>query len=148
MWSEHRPAKFDMRGGWVHNWFSNMAPSNITIDGVTYRSVENYYQAMKTLNESEQAAIAVASPSKSKQLGRKVTLRPDWEQVKYVVMKTALRAKFNQPEWKDKLLATGNEVLIEWNNWNDRIWGVSIADNQGQNLLGKALEEIRDELRA
>jgi len=146
-WKEHRPESFDMRNGHVQNWFSNMIIHPIVIDGITYMSTENYFQAQKSLDKEDHLCIANLTPSQSKRAGRKLILRPDWEEVKYSVMKTGLRTKFLHPAWNAVLLATGDEVIIEWNNWNDRIWGVSITDNMGQNLLGKALMEIRDELR-
>ncbi len=143
---KYRPSSFEKRGNWIHNWFSNMLPAEIWIDGKKYPSTENYYQSMKTLDPVQQDAVIAATPNKSKKMGRLVTKRPDWELVKYEVMKTALRAKFNIPEWRDKLLATGEEMIIEWNNWGDRTWGVSVTDNLGDNLLGQALMEIRGEL--
>jgi ribA/ribD-fused uncharacterized protein len=119
----------------------------LNIDGIIYNSTENYYQAMKSLDDHERRKIAGMAPNKSKRYARTIQLRPDWEEVKYEVMKKALLAKFSIPEWRDKLLATGDEMIIEWNNWNDKIWGVSIKDYEGQNLLGKCLMEVRDILK-
>lgn len=75
-----------------------------------------------------------------------VPLRPDWEDIKYGIMLTALRAKFGQSKsLGELLLETGDEELIEDSPY-DYIWGCG-ADGSGQNLLGKALMEIRTELR-
>ena len=61
-------------------------------------------------------------------------------------MKTALRAKFTQHEnLKKILLDTGDRELIE-DSPTDYQWGCG-QDGTGQNLLGKALVEIRTELR-
>ena len=146
-WREFLPSDFETRNGWIQNWFSNMVVSPITIDGITYKAVENYFQSQKSLDKDDWIRISDLAPNISKREGRKLQLRPDWEDVKYEVMKTGLRAKFTQPKWKQQLLDTGDEVIIEWNNWNDRIWGVPINDCFGHNLLGKALMELRDELR-
>jgi len=146
-WSEHRPAEFKYNGRWIHNWFSNMLSSPITIDGIRYNSVENYYQAMKSLDPDDWERVAIMSPSGSKKWGRKTKLRPDWELVKRDVMKKALLEKFSHEPWTIMLKATGIEVIVEWNNWGDRIWGVEISDNKGQNLLGKLLMEIREDLK-
>jgi cytidine deaminase len=66
-------------------------------------------------------------------------------------MATVLRAKFQAPELRRKLLATGDRELIEGNNWRDTTWGC-IRDKEGnwkgRNELGKLLMQIRDELRA
>ncbi len=61
-------------------------------------------------------------------------------------MKTALRAKFTQHEdLKKILLGTEDRELIE-DSADDYQWGCG-KDGTGQNLLGKALVEIRAELR-
>jgi len=144
---KHKPEHFEFRGLYIDNWFSNMTPVKIEVDGILYNSVENYYQAMKTTDLTEQRVIARESPAMAKRIGRRTThLRSDWEDVKFEIMLKALRAKFNIPEWKDKLLGTNDEILIEWNNWSDKIWGVTL-DGKGNNLLGKALMQVRDELK-
>ena len=61
-------------------------------------------------------------------------------------MEEALRAKFNIPEFKEKLLATGEMHLEEGNNWNDTFWGVDLKTGKGENHLGKLLMKIRKEL--
>lgn len=142
-WNQYKPKQFVYRGKYIDNWFSNMSPTPILIDGKEWPSVENYYQAMKTLNLNEREKIRKASPSESKYLGRRVTLRRDWENVKVSIMKQAVTLKFEQhPDLLQKLLATKGPI-IEWNNWNDRIWGVTL-DGIGKNLLGNILTDIRD----
>ena len=55
------------------------------------------------------------------------------------------RAKFFQNEdLGQKLMNTGDAVLIEGNYWGDRYWGV--CNGEGQNKLGKILMKIREEL--
>jgi ribA/ribD-fused uncharacterized protein len=146
-WSAYKPENFEYVGGWVRNWFSNFAESPFILEGINWPSVENYYQAKKSNDPEEQKYIALLTPSRAKQRGRTITLRSDWESIKQDVMLTALRAKFSKSPWKERLLQTGDEMLIEWNNWNDKVWGVSIRDNKGQNLLGLALMKVRDELK-
>ena len=54
--------------------------------------------------------------------------------------------KFIQnPKLAEQLVATGDEELIEGNDWNDRYWGV--CRGVGQNKLGQTLQRIRSELR-
>lgn len=146
-WSQYKPESFEYNGKWIKNWFSNMAYSGIEIDGIIYGSVENYYQLQKCTNPEIWEKFARLAPSQVKKLGRNLDIRKDWEEVKYDVMKKGLLAKFSQPLWKSQLLETGDEMIIEWNNWGDRIWGVDVRDNKGQNLLGKALMEIRKQLK-
>ena len=54
---------------------------------MTYPTVEHAYQAAKTLDEDGRKAILEApTPGKAKRMGRKVRMRPDWEDVKLSVM--------------------------------------------------------------
>ena len=129
------------------NFFlSNFFPIEIEYDGRKWKTSEHAYQAMKVTNFAEQEAIrAVEKPGKAARLGKLLLLRQDWEQVKFRIMKEVLISKFSIPEMKEKLLATGDEELIEGNNWGDQIWGV--CDGKGENWLGKLLMEVRDEMR-
>lgn len=147
-WSKHFPKEgLEYSGRWVRNWFSNMAPSEFELDGKMWKSVENYYQAMKSLDPEEQEFIRLAPINKSKMLGRDLKIREDWEEVKFEIMCKALKAKFNLEPYKSQLLNTGDDIIIEWNNWGDKIWGVTINDMKGSNLLGVALMTIRDNLK-
>lgn len=148
-WSKHKPKKFKFVGGWIRNWFSNFQPSTIVIGGIVYRSVENYYQAMKSIHEHDWYRMAELTPAEAKKAGRKLKIREDWEEVKVSFMKKALQEKIKQhPKFKDDLIATGNEVLVEWNNWGDKIWGADYRTGSGKNLLGVLLMEIREEVKA
>jgi ribA/ribD-fused uncharacterized protein len=82
--------------------------------------------------------------AESKKLGRKLTLRSDWEGVKLQVMEKLLVQKFAHADLKEKLLETGDCLLVEGNNWSDVFWGVDRRKG-GQNHLGKLLMKIRDE---
>ena len=127
-------------------FLSNYYNSPITHDGITYPTNEHFFQAMKTLKIDERLAIAAAgTPGKAKRMGRSVTLRSDWETIKSYYMELGLRLKFQNPDLAAKLIATGDEELIEGNTWGDRIWGV--CDGEGENRLGKLLMKIREEIK-
>lgn len=127
-------------------FLSNYYPSKITFEGIEYKTVEHAFQAAKSLDNFERYTIAIMpTPGRAKQMGRSVSLRADWEEVKESVMETCLREKFAIPELREKLLATGDEELIEGNTWNDRFWGV--CNGEGENKLGKLLMKIRKELQ-
>ena len=133
-------------------FLSNFYPSPITFDGITFPTVENWFQAWKTENSAEFKAIATAdTPGKSKRLGRYCTLRKDWEEVKTDVMMRGLRLKFQDPKLRAMLLATGDEELIEGNTWHDNTWGNCVCakcqDVPGRNMLGMLLMELRTEIR-
>ena len=131
-------------------FLSNFYFSPMIIDNVVYTTNEHFFQAMKSLNPKERQAIVLApTPGKAKCLGRKVSLRKDWEDIKEEIMLTGLRHKFSNPELRKKLLATGNEELIEGTTWHDNYWGICDCEacgGQGKNRLGKLLMQVREEL--
>ena len=129
------------------NVFSNFNYSAIEINGVDYPTVEHAYQAQKTIDEDERIRIAsLESPVLAKKAGRNVEIRDDWEEVKYDVMVECLREKFKIKKFKQALIDTGKEEIAEdAREWNDCIWGLGRSGN-GQNLLGKALMQVRDEI--
>ena len=140
------PKDLIYKGNWIYNWFSNFELTPIECNGMLFPSVENYYQFSKidnpTLIETKQ--FTSITPSNAKQLGRRIKIRNDWEHIKFNVMFTGLITKIKQhSDFKAKLLATEGDI-IEWNNWNDKTWGVSIADDQGRNALGVMLMYLRD----
>ena len=94
------------------------------------------------------ALAACGTPGKAKQLGRKVFLRPDWEEVKFQVMEDCLREKFRDTELLVQLIATKGHFLIEGTTWHDKCWGICTCEEcggNGDNNLGKLLMKIRDE---
>lgn len=69
----------------------------------------------------------------------------DWHERSIPVMIELLLQKYQREEFKQKLISTGDKILVEGNTWNDTFWG--ICDGKGRNLLGKALMEIRASLK-
>lgn len=134
-------------------FLSNFDKSPIVDEhGIVYPTNEHFFQAMKTLNIAERAAIAAApSPGKAKRMGRQVALRSDWEAIKNDVMLEGLRKKFADPKLAQKLLNTAEEHLVEGNTWHDNYWGICHCGRPscgvGSNMLGNLLMQVRDELR-
>ncbi|MEU4709462.1 NADAR family protein [Nocardia salmonicida] len=109
-------------------------------------TVEHCFQAYKTESLTERNGILRASsPLEARRMGKTVTLRPGWEDIKVLIMQHHLAEKFKDPYLEAKLLATGDLELIEGNHWGDRFWGV--VDGEGRNELGKLLMALRQELR-
>lgn len=127
--------------------FNNFKKAPMFIYNRQWKNVESAFQAQKTFDVVEYDSIWKAnSPREAKDLGQKVTLRPDWEKVKYQVMLECVKAKFEQhTDLQDLLLSTGDEEIVE-NSPIDSYWGCG-ADGKGQNMLGKVLMQVRDELR-
>lgn len=130
-----------------YRFLSNFWPAPCEFEGLRYPSSEHAYQAAKTLDLAERKRIsALPTPSDAKKAGRALTLRLDWETVKFDVMRACVRSKFAlNPDLAEKLLATGDALLEEGNTWGDRTWGV--VDGVGENRLGKILMDVRTELR-
>ena len=104
---------------------------------------EAAFQAAKLEDSAQRVMFSRLSGAKAKYLGRKVPLRPNWESIKIQVMRDIIHEKFAQnPNLREKLLATRDNELIEGNNWNDTFWG--ICNGIGKNWLGRILEEERD----
>lgn len=131
-----------------YRFLSNFWPSEFEIDGEVWPTVEHYFQAMKTEVPKEVALIFNSdSPAEAKRLGRKVQLRGDWESIKDAVMYEALVEKFSQNKHlADRLLETGDMILIEGNDWKDQVWGVPYS-GIGENRLGELLMQVRSRLR-
>lgn len=130
-----------------YRFLSNFYPSEVTLDGNTYRTVEHAYQASKTLNPKQREKIANApTPGKAKYLGRSVQMRNDFNNLKIKIMSDLIAQKFRPgTQLAEKLKATGNTKLVEYNHWGDTFWG--ICHGQGENHLGKILTQTRTELQ-
>lgn len=127
-------------------WLSNMQRIDPFLYGhLKFGSVECFYVAMKTTDVVERAKIAKMNPYEAKKYGRTLKLRDDWDDIKLGVMKWGLLKKFSQKKFKQLLLSTGDQELIEGNTWGDTFWGV--CNGVGENHLGKLLMEIRESLR-
>jgi len=127
------------------SFLSNMYPVVLEVRGMTFTCSEAVYMAAKCANPEDRLQFQGVDGYVAKRLGRKVTLRADWNDARLDVMRKVLKLKFAPgTALAEKLKATGEEVLEEGNTWNDRFWGV--CNGQGQNHLGKLLMERRSEL--
>lgn len=130
-----------------YDFLSNFYPSELDYKGLHFLNAEAAFQAQKCLTKEEKMQFINLPSNKSKRLGRQVHLRPDWEDVKAEIMEEIVRAKFLQnPDIAEKLLTTGEIPIIEGNTWGDTCWGVDTRTGKGNNLLGKILMKIRNEL--
>ena len=132
-------------------FLSNFYEHPIQYNGIVYPTNEHFFQAMKSLKEDERKMIAAAeTPGKAKRLGRAITLRSDWETVKYDIMLMGLRLKFRNKELREKLRKTEDEYLVEGNYWHDNIWGDCSCERccatPGRNMLGQLLMQVRNEI--
>lgn len=145
--------------------FSNFYPCSFTEGGKVWKNSEQcfmakkaeYFKDMEILEE----ILKAETPEKAKKLGRKVKNfdAEKWSKVCFDKMYDAVYAKFSQNnDLKEFLLSSDFEdkSFVEGSPF-DGIWGVKMdwrnpdIDNeenwQGQNLLGKVLNKVREDLR-
>ena len=128
-----------------------------------FSSVEHAYQAANTLDDDDRewirgarfAGIAKKMGSKAGWKGRRINLRPNWDDLlRLQVMKALVPAKFKDPTLAELLMSTGDELIQESNWWGDSWFGVVVSRGfkpcvpYGENHLGRILMEIRSKLRA
>lgn len=128
----------------------------------SYLYMEQYMMAGKAQlfgdEERRKDILACSDPKQIKALGRKVRGfdQAVWDKFKYSIVLNGNWCKFSQNrELREFLLSTGDSVLVEASPY-DRIWGIQLSADapeaqnpfgwRGENLLGFALMEVRDEL--
>ena len=141
--------------------FSNWYECPFVIDDFKYFCVEQYMMAQKAKMfhdaESYTKILRANSPSGCKRRGKMVIPfnQKAWDEVKYDIVKTGNRAKYEQnPDLKKLLLSTGNSIMAEASP-KDAVWGIGMDAETaattdpsgwpGDNLLGKILMELREE---
>lgn len=129
----------------------------------SYLYMEQYMMAGKAQLFGDEGRrkdiLACSDPKQIKALGRKVRGfdQAVWDKFKYSIVLNGNWCKFSQNrELREFLLSTGDSVLVEASPY-DRIWGIQLSADapeaqnpfqwRGENLLGFALMEVRDELR-
>lgn len=131
-------------------FLSNFFPSPIewrlkteSLRTVVFTTVEHGFVWHKTENAILRALILqTEKPEQVKRIGRKLTLRPGWDDIKLHVMQGLVLEKFTQHEnLRRLLLETEDAPLVEGNHWHDEFWGV--CHGTGQNHLGKILMQVR-----
>lgn len=143
----------------LSQWWSSEFKESIE----TYHCAEQYMMASKArlFGDTEILSKIMKSydPKTIKALGRKVKNFDEtiWNRVKYGVVLNGSYLKFSQNKpIRDFLLSTKAKILVEASPY-DAVWGIkmSVSDEnaynplkwKGENLLGFALMEARDELR-
>ena len=144
--------------------FSQWWHSPFVVAGVRYNTTEHWMMTQKALlfNDLEVAGqlAAAKSPAEAKALGRRVRNFDEatWNHHRTAIVVRGNLEKFQQhPDLREFLLGTAGRVLVEASPV-DRVWGIGLAADseraenprhwQGLNLLGFALMEVRDLLRA
>ncbi|MEV8090987.1 NADAR family protein [Streptomyces nigra] len=157
----HRPLPDGRVGA---SCLSQWWPSPFTVDGVRYTTAEHWMMAGKARlfgdAEAERLALAAEHPAEAKKAGRLVRGFDDavWARERFrIVVEGSVHKFAAHPELRGFLLGTGERVLVEASPV-DRVWGIGLAATdqgaadperwKGPNLLGFALMEARERLRA
>ena len=156
-WGHRSPAD-SVSKACLSQWY----PSPFRVNGVEYPTAEHFMMAAKARLFGDVAAaeriVEALEPGKAKALGRGVAGfdQTEWERSRWGIVVAGNVAKFDQnPEIGGFLQATVGKVLVEASP-HDLIWGIGVAEAEarqlpveswpGQNLLGFALMEARDQL--
>ena len=142
--------------------FSQWWLSEFIVDDIKYSTAEHWMMAEKARLFKDyhtlEKIINSSSPALAKKLGREVSnFNPEiWDKYKYDIVKQGNFFKFNQDKEMKQFLSNTKNKIIEEASPMDRIWGIGMtSDNpnslnphqwRGENLLGFALMEVRDEL--
>lgn len=131
-----------------YRFLSNFFPVYFTYQNYRFSTSEHAYQAMKASTLEEFLEVQQApTPGKAKRLGQVVSMRPDFEENKDLIMESILLAKFSNPFLGEHLLKTEDSVLVEGNSWHDNYWGDCFCDRcvdiPGKNTLGYLLMKVR-----
>jgi len=154
----------DKRGIITKSCLSQWWQSDFTFGGDQYCCMEQCMMAGKARLFDDHATLAEIMAAKDprviKALGRKVQGFEEtaWNEIKYALIVAGNACKFGQnAQLKEFLLSTGDAVLVEASPY-DQIWGIGLSEEdprsrdprqwRGQNLLGFALMEVRDQLRS
>lgn len=123
----------------------------ITFEDLTFPTVEHAYVAAKLNDLALRKEVRnLPKPGLAKRFLKDRGLQepPGWHDRKLGIMEDLVRRKFSNQRLAEMLLATGDEELIEGNDWGDTFWGVDLATGQGLNNLGRILMKVRAELFA
>ena len=109
----------------------------------TFPTAEASYQAYKNPRDLEYVIkqTIASSPKVSKELGKSVELRDDWENVKENTMKRVLISKFSQhDDIRELLIGTGLRIIIKCSK------RTSFWNTDKENRMGKILMSVREEI--
>ena len=156
----HHPKK---DGSITKSCFSQWWESSFNIGHVKYLFMEQYMMAEKARlfgdKEIEEKIMSSNNSKEIKELGRKVKDFDEkiWNEIKYSIVINGNYNKFMQNEnLKTFLLSTQDKILVEASPY-DNVWGIQMSEDdedinnpelwRGENLLGFALMEVRNEIR-
>ena len=145
----------------LSNWTKSNFSLQYFLNEFNYNCGEQMMMHLKALTFHDyiiaEQIMNCDDPKEIKKLGRQVKNFSDetWDKLKYDLVKTGLYNRFTQDlEAKNELLKHKGKVFVEASPY-DRIWGIGYnkeeamnnIDNWGENLLGKILTELSNEIK-
>ncbi len=142
----------------AYGWLGNMYAAPIQFEGKEWLTSEALFQALRYDSEEIREAIR----KEKSPMGAKMKAKSFKSEMKVVPMssedvenmKKVVRIKFNQHlVLKSKLKITGEHILVEnigkRNGERHLFWGMKKVNGEwiGNNLMGKILMEIREEMK-
>lgn len=142
--------------GKLSNWYD----SEFILRGIKFTCIEQCMMYNKAMVFGDidvaQKILSENNPAKQKELGREVKYYKDslWVSIRYNIVKNAISEKFKQnKDLEDYLKSLKGYTIVEASS-QDRVWGIGFEeddaleniDNWGQNLLGKILTDLSNEL--
>lgn len=121
----------------------------VSYEQMSFLCVGQAFIASKTDNRDERVSISRISTARELMAYKgKFKIRSEEEDL--AIMEGLLRQKFEYPEMRKKLIATGNEELIDGRDWisnpEELRWGYDLKRDKGDNHHGKLLMKIRSEV--
>ncbi len=156
----HQPSR---DGSIIKTCMSQWWDSKFEEESIVYKTAEHYMMAQKAklFDDMEifEKIIVKESPKDVKDLGRQIKSfdAEIWDKHKYQIVKQGNYLKFNQNDsLKQFLIQTKDKILVEASPV-DTVWGIGLTEGspeaknpngwRGENLLGFALMEVRDEIK-
>lgn len=143
------------RGGWPSNWYK----CSFVLWNIKFSSSEQALMYKKAILFGDEAGareiLSTEDPSVQKAAGHRIKnfQYEVWSEIRFAVMTEILNQKFDDTCLKEKLLSTGERIIVEASP-EDIIWGVGLGEDdpdildekkwRGLNLLGKALMDVRE----
>jgi type I restriction enzyme S subunit len=154
-YSRNKSAVF-LRTAELFGGLSNMSAGYpLSINNIRILTTEALYQACRFphLPEVQKLIIGQNSPMTAKMKSKpfRKESRPDWDDIRVLVMRWCLRVKLvqNWEKFSTLLLSTENRPIVE-ESYRDQFWGAKPIDADrlsGINVLGQLLTELREQLQ-
>lgn len=158
------PSSFESFHPFIKGVFSQWHQSAFVLEGLTFVTAEQWmmFAKAKLFDDGPAAEAIMATPDPAEQKRRGQQVRgfdhDTWSRWKVAIVYRGSLAKFSQNEGAARQLRSTAPAMLVEANPRDWIWGcgwpmddpraLNPAEWRGENLLGRILTQVRDELAA